>query len=72
MELHHPTVCFVPSVSAVAIRDIDRQDDLYANINQLSPEEESELDEFVCSATNTGHTAITQELSTWLLDRLPD
>ncbi len=71
MELRHPTVCFVPSVSAVAVRDLDRQANLYTNINDLPPDD-SELDDFVCSTTNTGHTAITAELSTWLLDRLPD
>ncbi|MFE0654046.1 hypothetical protein ACFVZH_36395 [Streptomyces sp. NPDC059534] len=70
-DLRHEDVCFVPSVSAVAIRDIAKQDDLYANINELNPEE-SELDEFLCSSTTTAHTAITEELGHWLLERLPD
>ncbi|MFH8573213.1 esterase/lipase family protein [Streptomyces sp. NPDC017993] len=69
-DLRHEDVCFVPSVSAVAIRDIDKQDDLYASVNGLDPEE-SELDEFLCSSTTTAHTAITEELCTWLIDRLP-
>lgn len=70
VDLRHPDVCFVPTVSAVAIRDLDRPDDLYANVDGLSPEE-SDVDEFLCSSTTTGHTAITEELGTWLLDRLP-
>ncbi|MEU2598850.1 hypothetical protein ABZ669_16785 [Streptomyces hirsutus] len=70
-DLRHEDVCFVPSVSAVAIRDIETQDDLYADINGLDPEN-SELDDFLCSSTTTAHTAITEELCTWLMDRLPD
>ncbi|MGY3682095.1 hypothetical protein ACVWXU_005718 [Streptomyces sp. TE33382] len=71
VDLRHPDVCFVPSVSAVAIRDIDQPADLYANIDELSPDE-SEVDDYVCSSETTGHTAITEELCTWLLDRLPE
>ncbi|MFD7968069.1 esterase/lipase family protein [Streptomyces clavifer] len=70
-DLRHEDVCFVPSVSAVAIRDVEKQDDLYAAIDGLNPQE-SELDEFLCSSTTTAHTAITEELCTWLMDRLPD
>ncbi|MFJ8885646.1 esterase/lipase family protein [Streptomyces sp. NPDC102402] len=70
-DLRHEEVCFVPSVSAVAIRDIEKQADLYANIDELSPEE-SELDDFRCSSTTTAHTAVSEELCTWLMDRLPD
>ncbi|MEV4946881.1 hypothetical protein [Streptomyces sp. NPDC053755] len=69
-ELRHEDVCFVPSVSAVAIRDIDQQGNLYANIGELNSEE-SELDDFLCSSTTTAHTAITEELCTWIIDRLP-
>lgn len=71
VDLRHPDVCFVPSVSAVAVRDIDQPADLYADIDGLSPEE-SEFDEFLCSSATTKHTAITEELCTWLLDRLTD
>ncbi|MFF0103779.1 esterase/lipase family protein [Streptomyces hirsutus] len=70
-DLRHEDVCFVPSVSAVAIRNIETQDDLYADINGLDPEN-SELDDFLCSSTTTAHTAVTEELCTWLMDRLPD
>ncbi|MFI5797511.1 esterase/lipase family protein [Streptomyces sp. NPDC051677] len=70
VDLRHGQVCFVPSVSAVAVRDVERQTDLYTNIDELPPDE-SELDEFLCSSTTTAHTAVTEELCTWLLDRLP-
>ncbi|MFI1923814.1 esterase/lipase family protein [Streptomyces sp. NPDC020377] len=70
VDLRHEEVCFVPSVSAVAIRDIETQADLYAKVDELPPEE-SELDDFVLSSTTTPHTGITEELCTWLLDRLP-
>lgn len=71
VDLRHPEICFVPSVSAVAIRDIDEQKDLYADIDRLDPSM-SEVDEFVCSSTTTEHTAITEELCRWLMERLPD
>ncbi|GLV85122.1 hypothetical protein Slala03_48110 [Streptomyces lavendulae subsp. lavendulae] len=71
VDLRHEDVCFVPSVSAVAIREVDEQEDLYVDIDSLSPEE-SELDDFLCSSTSTEHTAITEELATWITDRLPD
>ncbi|MFB7454147.1 esterase/lipase family protein [Streptomyces sp. NPDC056194] len=69
-ELNHPTVCFVPTVSAVAIRDIDRQEDLYAKVDAIEPSD-SELDEFRCSSSTTGHTIITEELCSWIIERLP-
>ncbi|MGW6285660.1 esterase/lipase family protein [Streptomyces sp. NPDC055107] len=71
IDLRHEDVCFVPTVSAVAIRDFEKQDDLYANVGDLDPQE-SELDDFLCSSTTTAHTGITEELCTWIMDRLPD
>ncbi|MFD8711817.1 esterase/lipase family protein [Streptomyces anulatus] len=71
IDLRHEDVCFVPTVSAIAIRDIEKQDDLYANVGDLDPQE-SELDDFLCSSTTTAHTGITEELGTWIMDRLPD
>jgi pimeloyl-ACP methyl ester carboxylesterase len=70
VDLRHADVGFVPSVSALAIRDIDEQKNLYADISSLDPNE-SELDDIIWSSTNTAHTAVTQELSDWLLERLP-
>ncbi|WP_153532728.1 esterase/lipase family protein [Actinomadura macrotermitis] len=70
VECDHEWVDFVPSVSAVAIRDLDEQEDVYADIGSLDPAS-SDLDEFVCSSTNEEHSRITAELGEWLLDRLP-
>lgn len=61
--------CFVPAVSAVALRDIDTQEKLHDPFPERS--EDSELDEYLCATHNEGHTLITEELCAWLLDRLP-
>ncbi|MFJ5774069.1 esterase/lipase family protein [Streptomyces sp. NPDC093094] len=71
IDLTHRSVCFVPSVSAVAVRDLDRQDDLYVDIDGLPPEE-SELDDFLLSRDNDPHALMTPEIGEWVLDRLPD
>jgi hypothetical protein len=68
-ECKVPNVCFVPAVSAVAIRDIRDEADLYTNIGSLDPTE-SELDEFECSTENDKHTEMTAHLGGWILDRL--
>ncbi|MEZ0092725.1 esterase/lipase family protein [Streptacidiphilus sp. EB129] len=70
VDLKHGTICFVPTVSAVAIRDIDRQDDLYAKVDALDPTE-SDVDDFYCSPSTTGHTEITPELCDWIIEQLP-
>ncbi|MFD4632636.1 esterase/lipase family protein [Streptomyces sp. NPDC058284] len=62
--------CFVPVVSAIALRDIDTHEKLYSPVT-ASAEEESELDEFLCASRNEPHTLVTEELCTWILDRLP-
>ncbi|WP_331730280.1 hypothetical protein [Streptomyces sp. NBC_01174] len=69
-DLRHENVCFVPSVSAVAVRDIDKQEHLYRSIGEADAEE-SELDSFLCSTTTTAHTVITEQLCTWIMDQLP-
>lgn len=71
VDLRHEEICFVPTVSAVALRDLDQQKDLYANLEDIAPDE-SETDDFVWSSATTPHTAVTEELATWLMDRLPD
>ncbi|WP_405984998.1 lipase family alpha/beta hydrolase [Streptomyces sp. NBC_00872] len=71
VDLRHEAICFVPTVSAVAIRDIDKQEDLYAKVAAIDLEE-SELDEIFWSSTTTPHTAITQELCEWIIKRLPN
>lgn len=62
--------CFVPSVSAVDVADLDTDDELYKNISSL-PEGTGGLDDFKLASRNEGHTLVTEELCTWLLDRLP-
>lgn len=64
-----PTICFVPSVSAVAIGDLDTTEELTVDINALDPSQ-SELDDFLCASGNEEHTKITEELCSWILDRL--
>ncbi|MFD5636220.1 esterase/lipase family protein [Streptomyces sp. NPDC127077] len=71
VDMVHRSVCFVPSISAVAIRDLDRQENLYAKIDELPPEE-SELDDFLLSTDNDPHAVMTAEIGEWVLDRLPD
>ncbi|MFF4534646.1 hypothetical protein [Streptomyces aureus] len=67
----HRSVCFVPSVSAVSIRDLGRQDDLYIDIDALPPEQ-SDLDDFLLSERNDPHALMTPQTGEWVLDRLPD
>ncbi|WP_411123709.1 hypothetical protein [Streptomyces sp. x-19] len=62
--------CFVPVVSAVAVREPSRHADRYLPIDELAPEE-SALDDFVLASRDEEHTLIAEELSGWLLDRLP-
>ncbi|MEU1518830.1 hypothetical protein ABZ490_42985 [Streptomyces sp. NPDC005811] len=71
VDLVHRSVCFVPSVSAVSVRDLDRQDDLYVNIDEL-PRDQSDLDDFLLSENNDPHALMTPEFGEWVLDRLPD
>ncbi|WP_399926586.1 esterase/lipase family protein [Streptomyces kanamyceticus] len=61
--------CFVPVVSAIALRDIDTQEKLHDPFPENS--EDSELDEYLCATHNEGHTRVTEELCTWIMDRLP-
>ncbi|MFD5818094.1 esterase/lipase family protein [Streptomyces sp. NPDC127038] len=71
VDMVHRSVCFVPSVSAVAVRDLDRQENLYVNIDGLPPEE-SDLNDFLLSGDNDPHAIMTPEIGEWVLDRLPD
>jgi len=64
------SICFVPSISAVAIRDPNDPESLYVDISSL-PKEDSELDEFLCATDNQAHSLMTEELGRRLLDRLP-
>ncbi|MFB6530390.1 esterase/lipase family protein [Streptomyces sp. NPDC056399] len=62
--------CFVPAVSAIALREPATHDDLY------NPISDDDLDQTPFHAVKLApqsdtHTLITEELSTWLLDQLP-
>ena len=65
---YHPEICFVPSISAVSIRDINAKN-LNENISKIGLQE-SDLDEFRCSSDNVAHSKMTEELGVWILDRL--
>lgn len=71
IDVSRRSVCFVPSVSAVAVRDLNDQKDVYVNIDDLSPDE-SDLDDFLLSSGNDPHAGMTAEIGEWVLDRLPD
>lgn len=66
---YHREMCFVPSISAVDIADIDH-DTIGMDISQMPPDR-SELNEFLCSSDNTAHSQVTAELGRWLLERVP-
>ncbi len=66
-EIAVRSICFVPSVSAVAIGDLD---DPYAEVDALDPYT-SELDEFKLAQTNEPHSHMSEALGSWILDRLP-
>ncbi|MCD0452059.1 alpha/beta hydrolase [Actinocorallia sp. API 0066] len=64
-----PAHCFVPSASAVSIRDITAAN-LYVAVNDLDPGE-SDFDDYVLAPRNNPHTRVTRGHAEWLLDRLP-
>lgn len=66
---HIPEICFVPSISAISIRDISAEN-LYAKIDELPPSQ-SDVDDFICSSKSTRHSKMTRELGEWVLERLP-
>jgi hypothetical protein len=65
----HPTTCFIPSLSALAIKP-EYSQNIYENIAAL-PRVASNLDDYAWSSTrNGGHVEVTQELVEWILARL--
>lgn len=58
--------CFVPSISAVAAGDLKDPGALHRAIEP----EHSDLDAFLCASRNEGHTAMTAELGTWIIDEI--
>ncbi|MFD4986628.1 esterase/lipase family protein [Streptomyces sp. NPDC058374] len=63
-----PTICFVPAVSAVSVRDLDTTELLHTDIGKTDPEE-SDFDDYLCASENEPHTKITRELGEWLIER---
>ncbi|MFH8464222.1 esterase/lipase family protein [Streptomyces sp. NPDC017991] len=62
--------CFVPAVSAVALREPATHDDLYTPISDEELEE-TPFHAVKFASQNETHTLVTEELSTWFLDQLP-
>ncbi|TCJ97558.1 esterase/lipase family protein [Nocardia alba] len=65
-ELPVNTSCFIPTISAVAAKEIDDRTALYSPIRP----DDSELDAFLCASTNQGHTAMTEELGAWIVNEI--
>ncbi|WP_406200327.1 hypothetical protein OG920_38085 [Streptomyces europaeiscabiei] len=64
----HNASTFVPTISAVAVADIDNHDALYSKIDP----DYSHLHDFRCATTNEGHTVVTRELGEWIVNKLKD
>ncbi|MEV0680764.1 hypothetical protein AB0I60_30050 [Actinosynnema sp. NPDC050436] len=62
--------CFVPAVSAVALREPDTHDNLYTPIGEEELEE-TPFHAVKLSSQSDTHTLVTEELATWFLDQLP-
>ncbi|MCX4725686.1 triacylglycerol lipase [Streptomyces sp. NBC_01306] len=62
--------CFVPAVSAVDIKGVATHDELYSPVNDLEPSD-SGLDDFKLASQNEAHSLMTEELGSWIIDRLP-
>lgn len=62
--------CFVPAVSAVDLREIASRDDLYTPADGI-PSGDSGLDEYKLASQNEGHTVMTEDLGSWIIERLP-
>ncbi|AYN38243.1 hypothetical protein D9753_04100 [Streptomyces dangxiongensis] len=68
-EAHIRHHSFVPSVSAVAVRDVMTDADLYVEIDGLEPET-SDLDDFRLASQNQPHTLMTTELGGWIIEQI--
>ncbi|MFD8481495.1 esterase/lipase family protein [Kitasatospora sp. NPDC059673] len=60
------TSCFIPTISAVAAGDISDQQALYRPVTR----DDSALDAFLCAGRNEGHTTMTEELGSWLVNEI--
>ncbi|MCY0992121.1 hypothetical protein OV203_33600 [Nannocystis sp. ILAH1] len=70
VELRNELTSFVPTASALAVRNRDVWADLNADLSNLTPDD-TPFDDFKISSKNTLHTSITAELGAWIVERLP-
>lgn len=66
---HIPAICFVPTISAVSVLDINAKN-LTTAVSKLD-RSAGDVDDFICSSENVLHSKMTSELGTWILERLP-
>ncbi|WP_371502408.1 hypothetical protein OG871_35305 [Kitasatospora sp. NBC_00374] len=73
IDERHRSGCFVPSVSAVALKydPVTWDVDLKTDLNNL-PAGRSDLDAFCCDTTNSEHSLVTETLAEWILAALTD
>lgn len=67
-DLTHNASTFVPTISALAVTNIDNHEALYSKIDP----ERSDLHDFRCATTNEGHTTMTRELGEWIVNKLKE
>ncbi|WP_181794030.1 hypothetical protein [Streptomyces sp. WELS2] len=63
--------CFVPTVSAIGLREPATHDDLYTPIDDEEVREKSPFHDVKLASQSEAHTLITEELATWFLEQLP-
>ncbi|ASO21210.1 hypothetical protein FHR81_002178 [Actinoalloteichus hoggarensis] len=68
-QVHHGEVAFVPTLSALGFGEVDGAGDLFVDVSGLSVYT-SAFDDFAFADSNTRHCTITEDLASWLLDRL--
>jgi hypothetical protein len=66
VECPYPSTCFVPTGSALAVMGTDPWTNLSADVTNAM----SAFDEFKCASQNGQHTAMTEELGMWIIDRV--
>jgi hypothetical protein len=68
VDAFHRNTCFVPSVSAVSFKG-SLDFNLNLDISNLRPDQ-TDLDEYKCSSSNTQHALSTAELGKWILEKI--
>ncbi|MDC0675734.1 hypothetical protein [Nannocystis radixulma] len=70
VDCRKETTSFVPTASALAVKNRDIWADLNADLSMITPDD-TPFDDFKISSQNTLHTSITEELGSWIVERLP-